>query len=106
MFPSILRQTSPLFSSTRLARSPRRVVTRLDHGVLAVGYSGFDLGETVDVRMDSFAGETETVDRTGKGLGSISKLWAGDHRGLERLLLERSGQFSPVLFRFHRFETG
>ena len=34
-------------------------------------YSGFDLRETVDVKMDSITNETETVDVTGGGLGSI-----------------------------------
>ena len=48
-------------------------------------YGGSDSGETVDVRMDSFAAETETIDRTGSSLGSTSKQGAGYHRGLERL---------------------
>ena len=48
-------------------------------------YGGSGSGETVDVRMDSFAAETGTIDRTGSSLGSISKQWAGYHPGLERL---------------------
>ena len=49
-------------------------------------YRDSDSGETVDVRMYSFAGETQTIDRTGSGLGSISEQWAGYHRGPGRLL--------------------
>ena len=62
-----------LYSSGALTAS---CGTRLDHGVLAVGYSSFDLGETVDVRMDSFAGETETIDKTGSGLLDVEGDWS------------------------------
>jgi len=37
-------------------------------------YSGSDLGETVDVKVDSFASEAGTIDVTGSGLESISCL--------------------------------
>ena len=37
-------------------------------------YSGSDLGETVDVKVDSFAGEAGIIDATGSGLESISCL--------------------------------
>ena len=49
-------------------------------------YRDSDSGEMVDVRMSSFAGETQTIDRTGSGLGSVSEQWAGYHRGPGRLL--------------------
>ena len=37
-------------------------------------YSGADFGETVDVKVDSFANEAGTIDITGSGLESISCL--------------------------------
>jgi prophage tail gpP-like protein len=37
-------------------------------------YSGADLGETVDVKVDSFTNEAGTIDITGSGLESISCL--------------------------------
>ena len=37
-------------------------------------FSGSDLGETVDVKVDSFASEAGTTDVAGSGLESISCL--------------------------------
>ena len=34
---------------------------------VAFHYTGSDSGETVDVKMDSFVGEAETIDATGSG---------------------------------------
>ena len=55
-------------------------------------YSGSDLGETVDVKVDSFGSEAGTIDVTGSGprkyllFGEvIHQEWAGSHGGLERL---------------------
>ena len=39
---------------------------------VAFYHRGSDLGETVDVKMDSFAGEGETIDVTGSGLSKVS----------------------------------
>ena len=38
---------------------------------VTVCYSGFVLGESVDVKMDTMTSETETIDVTGSGLESI-----------------------------------
>ena len=59
---------------------------------VASSYSGSDLRETVEAKMDSFTSEAETTDVTGSGLESMSCLGevihqerAGSHSELERL---------------------
>ena len=67
-------------------------------------YSGSDLGETVDVKVDSFGSEADHR-RDGEWprkyllFGEvIHQEWAGSHGGLERLRERRADQFPPVLF--------
>ena len=70
-------------------------------------YSGADLGETVDVKVDSFfTNETWTIDITGSGLGSISCLRKSFSKSRQDLSVDLSDcvddvqiNFSPVLFR-------
>ena len=53
-------------------------------------YSGFDLGETVDVKMDTITSETETFDVTGSGLESIPCLGKSLTKSGQDLMVDRS----------------
>ena len=58
------------------------------------------MGEMVDWKMDTFASEYEATDATRCGPDGVSclresihQVWAGTHRGLERLRSGRPDQF-------------
>ena len=57
-----------------------------------------DSGETVDVRKDSFAGETETIDVTGSGLESIPCLSKSITKSGQDLMVDLTKCVSDVRF--------
>ena len=53
-------------------------------------YSVFDLGETVDVKMDTITSETETIDVAGSGLERIPCLGKSLTKSGQDLMVDRS----------------
>ena len=53
-------------------------------------YSGFNLGETVDVKMDTITSETEIIDVIGSGLESIPCLGESLTKSGQDLMVDRS----------------
>ena len=61
-------------------------------------YRDSDSGETVDVRMDGFADETETIDVTGSGPESIPCVGNSFTKSGQDLKVDLTEQFPTVLF--------
>ena len=59
-------------------------------------YCGSDSGETVDVRMDSFAGETGTIDVVGSGLENIPCLGKSFTKSGQDLMVDLTECVSDV----------